>query len=105
MTAVVYWFRRDLRLRDNRALKAALESGSAVIPLFIFDPVLLKGGRFGLARLKFMLKGLAALNQELDEYCRRLLIRQGDPLTVLPKLVAETEAEAVYFNADYSPYA
>ncbi len=105
MTTVIYWLRRDFRLHDNRALKAALESGSAVIPLFIFDPAILKGERFGLARLKFMLAGLEALDKELGKLRRRLLIRHGNPLTVLLKLIAETDAQALYFNADYSPYA
>lgn len=105
MSAVIWWIRRDLRLQDNRALKAALESGSAVIPLFIFDPAILKGERFGLARLKFMLKGLQALDDDLGKHRRRLFIRHGDPLSVLPKVVAESHAQAVYFNADYSPYA
>lgn len=105
MSAVIWWIRRDLRLQDNRALKAALESSSAVIPLFIFDPAILKGERFGLARLKFMLKGLQALQDGLGKHRRRLLIRHGNPLTVLLKVVQESDAQAVYFNADYSPYA
>jgi deoxyribodipyrimidine photo-lyase len=105
MSAVIWWIRRDLRLQDNRALHAALESGSAVIPLFIFDPAILKGERFGLARLKFMLKGLQALDNDIGKHRRRLLIRHGNPLTILPKVVAESDAQAVYFNADYSPYA
>src|SRR6185436_10437263 len=105
MTTVIYWLRRDLRLHDNRALKAALASSSSIIPLFIFDPAILKGERFGLPRLKFMLKGLEALNHELSQFRRHLLIRHGNPLTVLPKLIIESEAQALYFNADYSPYA
>ena len=33
----IVWFRRDLRLHDNPALKAACEACSEIIPLFIFD--------------------------------------------------------------------
>ncbi|MEP7293840.1 MAG: deoxyribodipyrimidine photo-lyase [Chloroflexota bacterium] len=105
MSAVIWWIRRDLRLSDNRALKAALDSGSAVIPLFIFDPALLQGERFGLARLKFMLNGLQALDEALRKHRRRLLIRQGKPLAMLEKLIREAGVQALYFNADYSPYA
>ena len=41
MKVNLWWIRRDLRLADNQALYAAMEDGSAVIPLFILDPALL----------------------------------------------------------------
>lgn len=37
MTTLV-WFRRDLRLRDNAALHAALEVGGPVLPVYIYSP-------------------------------------------------------------------
>ena len=33
----IFWFRRDLRLKDNHGLYQALESGKKVLPFFIFD--------------------------------------------------------------------
>ncbi|NDJ62423.1 MAG: deoxyribodipyrimidine photo-lyase, partial [Chloroflexi bacterium] len=106
MTApVIHWFRRDLRLADNLALRAALSTGAPVIPLFVFDPALLGGERFSAARLAFMLDGLRALDRALRDYDTRLLIRHGDPLRVIPQLVGDVGASAVYFNRDYSPYA
>ena len=37
MKIAIFWFRRDLRLEDNTALQAALNSGNQVLPIFIFD--------------------------------------------------------------------
>ena len=38
----IFWFRRDLRLRDNPALLAAVAAGHGqVAPVFILDPELL----------------------------------------------------------------
>ncbi|MBT8195519.1 MAG: deoxyribodipyrimidine photo-lyase, partial [Bacteroidia bacterium] len=37
----VFWFRRDLRLKDNKGLHMALKSGLPVLPLFIFDKYIL----------------------------------------------------------------
>ena len=37
----LWWVRRDLRLADNPALRAAIDEGEAVLPLFVLDPVLL----------------------------------------------------------------
>ncbi len=102
---VIHWFRRDLRLDDNRALHAACDSGQPVIPLFILDPALLGSSRLGVPRLAFMLKGLQALDSSLRERGSGLLIRQGDPRVILHALVDETHAQAVYFNRDYSPFA
>ncbi len=105
MRPVIHWFRRDLRMRDNLALHAACAGDAAVIPLFIFDPDLLDSERVGAPRVKFMLNALHALDEALRAYGTRLLIRRGKPLDVLRNLVDETRAQALYFNADYSPYA
>jgi deoxyribodipyrimidine photolyase len=43
MPTYIHWFRRDLRLRDNPALHAALRaSGGQVVPLFILDDAILR---------------------------------------------------------------
>ncbi len=34
---VILWYRDDLRLADHAPLRAAVASGTPVIPLFIFD--------------------------------------------------------------------
>ncbi len=44
----LWWVRRDFRLADNPALRAAIDEGEAVLPLFVLDPVLLRSaGRPG----------------------------------------------------------
>ena len=37
----IFWFRRDLRLHDNAGLYHALKEGYPVIPIFIFDRLIL----------------------------------------------------------------
>ena len=37
----VFWFRRDLRLHDNHGLYEALKSSNEVLPVFIFDKIIL----------------------------------------------------------------
>lgn len=103
--AVIFWFRRDLRLRDNLGLEAAFRSGEPVIPLFIFDPAILQSQRLGVPRLRFMLQALGSLSTALHKHQREILIRHGNPLDVLTELIAETNAKALYFNQDYTPYA
>ena len=33
----IFWYRRDLRLKDNKGLSEALNDGLKVQPIFIFD--------------------------------------------------------------------
>jgi len=41
---VIVWFRLDLRLADNPAFSAAIESGCPIIPLYIWSPE--EGGKW-----------------------------------------------------------
>ena len=36
-TPILFWFRQDLRLTDNRALAAACDTGQAVLPVYVLD--------------------------------------------------------------------
>ncbi|MCA0455987.1 MAG: DNA photolyase family protein [Chloroflexi bacterium] len=102
---VIHWFRRDLRLHDNLALSAAGASGSPILPVFIFDPKMIESKRLGLPRLAFMLQALKSLDDTLRKKGSRLWMGYGDPRELLPKLVKASEARAVYYNRDYTPFA
>lgn len=102
---VLCWLRRDLRLKDNLALHTALKTGQPVIPVFIFDPAILRSKRLAVPRLKFMLDALIALDAELRKQGARLIIRRGDPVVELGRLITDSGASHLFFNADYTPYA
>ncbi len=102
---VIHWFRRDLRLSDNTALHEAARNADTVIPVFCFDPAILRRDDMGAPRLAFLLDCLASLERNLAAAGSRLVLREGNPVDELPRLVAETGATAVYWNRDYSPYA
>jgi deoxyribodipyrimidine photo-lyase len=105
MKTGIWWIRRDLRLTDNQALAEALRQASTVIPVFILDPKLWSSDFVGPARLAFLLDGLRTLDASLRERGSRLIERQGDPLEVLTFLCQETQAEDIFAEEDYSPYA
>ena len=58
----VMWFRRDLRVRDNPALLAALEEGP-VTGLFVLDPALWAGA--GPARRAWLAANVLALGERI----------------------------------------
>lgn len=104
MSLAIWWVRRDLRLADNPALHAAHQHG-AVLPLFIIDPALQASPWFSPRRWAFLLASLHTLHADLLSRGSRLLIRTGNPRTILAELLAETGATAIYAQADASPYA
>lgn len=100
MTSVL-WFRRDLRLRDNPALHEAAKDGP-VVALFVLDQKLLKPS--GDPRVAFLYGALRALDADLREHGGQLVVRRGDPVNAVPKLVKEVDASSVHVAADYGPY-
>jgi deoxyribodipyrimidine photo-lyase len=96
-----WWIRRDLRLTDNAALHAVLQSGS-VLPVFILDPAFDSSSA---RRKDFLYEGLHALDKDLRERNSYLVIRNGKPLDVLTQLVDETKADAIFAEEDFTPYA
>jgi deoxyribodipyrimidine photo-lyase len=94
------WFRRDLRLADHPALLAAAAHGE-VVPLFVVDPTFAASGAPRRASLHDC---LTALDASLRERGGRLVIRHGDPATVVPAVAVEVGADAVFVSRDYAPY-
>jgi len=97
----IWWIRRDLRLTDNAALQAALKADS-VLPVFIIDPAFTSQSP---RRINFLYEGLHALDKDLRTRNSYLVIRKGKPLEVLKQLLAETKADAIYAEEDFTPYA
>ena len=103
---VIHWFRRDLRLRDNTALDAALRTGVPVVPVFILDHGILAQPTMGARRLQFMRTALLDLDAQLGERGSRLVVLHSeDAARELNRVAEVTGAWALYFNRDYTPYA
>jgi deoxyribodipyrimidine photo-lyase len=105
MRLALLWFRSDLRLRDNAALHAACRGADAVVPVFIFDPVILGAKDTGAPIVGFMLECLRELARDLAEVGVPLTFRHGEPVAEMRRLLRETSAVALYYNRDYEPMA
>lgn len=102
----IFWFRRDLRLKDNHGLYQALESGKKVLPIFIFDEDILDLLENKLdKRVDFIVQALQTLNSFLKSKNKGIKIFKGKPLEIYKKLSQNYVIEAVYSNEDYEPYA
>ena len=99
MTAIV-WFRQDLRIRDNPALAAAAKAGN-VMPVFILEDQPGLPWRLGGASRWWLHHSLVALRKDLGH----LVLARGNAQDVLPALVKQANAGAVYWNRCYEPHA
>ncbi len=101
----IHWFRRDLRLRDNAALNALAERAEAFLPVFVVDPRLVGEGAREMPRVRFLFDCLERLGAELDERGIPLVVREGRPEEVIPKLMKDTGATLLSFGSGVSPFA
>ncbi len=104
MTSLL-WLRRDLRLHDHPALRAALEADDHVAPAFCFDPQLLHGRHASGPRTQFLLECLADLDEALRALGSLLIVREGRPGHVIPQLARELQARSVFWSEDVGPFA
>jgi deoxyribodipyrimidine photo-lyase len=102
-TPAIVWFRQDLRLDDNLALHAALRHGGPTIPVFVWSPEEEADWAPGGASRWWLHQSLASLDTELRQRGSRLVLHQGNTLSVLQELVCQTGARAVFWNRRYEP--
>ncbi len=101
-STTLFWFRRDLRLQDNAGLYYALHENENVLPIFIFDTVILnKLEDKADGRVEFILQSLEIMKAELEKIGSTLLVFHGNPVEIFKRL----NPKGVYTNHDYEPYA
>jgi deoxyribodipyrimidine photo-lyase len=101
----VFWFRRDLRIDDNKGFLEALTSGKEVLPIFIFDKSILDQLEKEDARVSFIHELLDKIDIELQKVGRNLAVFNGNPIGIFEKIIKENKIENIFTNHDYEPYA
>jgi deoxyribodipyrimidine photo-lyase len=105
LAPTILWFRKDLRLKDNSALKAAIEAGAPVIPLFIWSPDESGAWAPGAASKWWLHQALKSLSESFKEVSGEFVLREGDYLGQLRDIIEKTGAKRVYWNRRYeSPH-
>ncbi|MFC7134914.1 MULTISPECIES: cryptochrome/photolyase family protein [Salinibaculum] len=96
----LHWHRRDLRVADNLALAAVDDE---TVPVFVFDGDVLDNG--APPRVAFMLDALRSLRESYRERGSDLVVAHGDPVSVIPDLADDFDADLVTWGKDYSGLA
>jgi len=102
---VIFWFRRDLRLKDNAGLFHALNENNKVLPIFIYDKNTLDKLNKSDHRLDFIEHSLKKLNDLLKKNDKSISIYYGKPVKVFSELIKKYNVSKVYSNKDYTPYS
>lgn len=97
------WFRDDLRLSDNPALRAAIERGP-LICLYILDSST-ERRPLGGAACWWLSRSLTALSEAIAAKGGELTILRGDPAKLLPDVVEHTGSGYVTWNRRYDSAA
>lgn len=92
----IVWLRDDLRLADNPALTAAAERGEPVVLVYVLDDASEGIRPLGAASRWWLHHSLTSLGKDAT-----LILRRGAAEDVIPALVAETDAGAVFWNRRY----
>ena len=104
-TISIFWFRRDLRLDDNKGLYNALKNHDNVLPIFIYDKYILDKLKKNDHRIQFIKNKIEKINENLSKINKSIAQFYGRPVEVFEKLIKEFQVSNIYLNRDYSPYA
>ena len=84
---VIFWFRRDLRLYDNKGLYLALKSGYKVLPVFIFDEKIIKTLDNDDARISMIHSALGSINDAMEKNRCNVGMYLGNPKAVFLEIL------------------
>jgi deoxyribodipyrimidine photo-lyase len=102
----LFVFRRDLRLIDNTALSAALQSCKQVYVAFVLDARQLKPHAYRSHNgLRFMCESLHELAEELRARGSQLFWLEGQAEREIPAFMNAHQIEALFVNKDYTPFS
>ncbi len=105
----IHWFRNGLRLHDNLPLHDCSINSKHLLPLYIIDPTSpfsqTPNRRAGIIRANFILESMKELNTKLIKSQKtrntsQLVVVVGNPKDVLPKLIQQIGADALYYERE-----
>lgn len=101
MKTALVWFRQDLRINDNPALYEACQHHDCVLPVYILDET---NDVLGDAQKWWLHHSLQALKVSLKHSLGlSIVLKSGNPLTILNELSHQLNIHSVYWNRCYEP--
>lgn len=102
-TVGLHWFRKNLRLHDNPALCEAIKGSSSFLGVYILPPFI-PDGNISANRWNFLIECLEDLDNGLKSLGSQLLVIQGYPAQVIPKLLHNLQVNKLTFETESEPF-
>lgn len=99
----LHWFRKNLRLHDNPALCEAIKGSSDFLAVYILPPFI-PDGNISANRWNFLIECLEDLDSGLRSLGSQLLVVQGYPGQVIPKLLQNLQVNKLTFETESEPF-
>jgi deoxyribodipyrimidine photo-lyase len=103
MQTGIFCFRNDLRLHDNQALSAALDTCDKLHLVYAFEDRLWKGSspnRISIHRARFLLESLQCLMKQINGLGGRLKIVHGNIEVSIPQFMHKHGAEICFLSKE-----
>jgi len=99
---IIYWFKRDLRIDDNRGFYEACINSNEIIPVFIFIPDILDKYKGQKERIGFIVDCLHLLSNRIEEKGGSLYCFYGKPTEIITYLIEKYKPQAIFTNKAFS---
>jgi len=95
----LFWFKKDLRIYDNKALNEAMKDGK-IIPLFIIEPDFWLLPDHSSRQWEFVRECLIDLNKSLNKIGLKLIIRVGNIQDAITEIMREYHIKGIYSHEE-----
>ena len=98
----IIWFRNDLRIDDNPAMRAACDNSAEVHAIFLYSQDQLEHHNEANVKLDFLIENLNSLSDSLQKLNVPLLIMASSGFDENPEIILKTakeiEIDKIFFN-------
>ena len=101
----LFWFREDLRLRDNLGLDYILSKHKNPLLVYIYEEFPLESERIGGASQYWLHHSLESLKTKIQSLGSDLILLKGDPFEILDQFVQKHHVKTISWNRLYTPHA
>jgi len=101
--AILIWFQRDLRIKDNPMLDWALKQNQAIIAIFIDSPEEDTPWKIGAASSWWLHQSLNSLAKKLESLNISLHFFRGNSVEIIPKLIRTLDITSIAWTIRYEP--
>ena len=96
----IWWIKRDFRLHDNEQLIQALRQSQTVLPVFVFEPLVINSPETSPLHLQAQMTALLSLKSLLQQLGANVCVLTDDLPNAFTRLHQEYSFEAIYSHQE-----